>query len=58
MLEADAPYLNGAELYSKLFVIYKGLRGKWEGEKRKKWKAVIKIPRPDLTFRYSARFHV
>ena len=27
-------------------------------KKRKKWKAVIKIPRPDLTFRYSARFHV
>lgn len=28
------------------------------GEKRKKWKAVIKVPRPDLTFRYSVRFHV
>ncbi len=26
MLEVDAPYLNGAELYSKLFVIYKSLR--------------------------------
>ena len=26
MLEAAAPYLNGAELYSKLFVIYKSLR--------------------------------
>ena len=26
MLEVDAPYLNGAELYSKLFIIYKDLR--------------------------------
>lgn len=28
------------------------------GRKKKKWKAVIKVPRPDLTFRYSVRFHV
>ncbi len=26
MLEADAPYSNGAELYSKLFLIYKDLK--------------------------------
>ena len=26
MLEVDAPYLNGAVLYSKLFLIYKDLK--------------------------------
>jgi len=27
MPEAEAPYFNGAVLYSRLFLIYKGLKG-------------------------------
>lgn len=45
-------------LFSYIFLIYKGLRENGREKKRKKWKAVIKVPRPDLTFRYSVRFHV
>ena len=68
MFEGGFLFDTSAILYTNLLYIFlmliplhykeNGLRGKWEGEKRKKWKAVIKIPRPDLTFRYSARFHV